>query len=81
MIGDPALKIDRSRYLTYDLAEEWIRFTGTPFVFAFWAVRQTALKDAPAALDLAAVFQDSRDRGLEPGISTRLLANGRHAWA
>src|ERR1700676_1313588 len=38
VIGDPALKIDRSRYLTYDLAEEWIRLTGKPFVFAFWAV-------------------------------------------
>src|ERR1700693_4537914 len=24
VIGDPALKIDRSRYVTYDLAEEWI---------------------------------------------------------
>ena len=66
MIGDPALQIDRSRYLTYDLAEEWIRLTGKPFVFAFWAVRQSALKDAPAALDLAGVFQDSRDHGLQP---------------
>ena len=33
VIGDPALKVDRSRYLTYDLAEEWIRLTGKPFVF------------------------------------------------
>ena len=64
VIGDPALKVDRSRYLTYDLAEEWIRLTGKPFVFAFWAVRQAALKNAPAGLDLAAVFQDSRDHGL-----------------
>ncbi len=67
VIGDPALQIDRSRYLTYDLAEEWIRLTGKPFVFAFWAVRRSALKDAPAALDLAAVFQESRDHGLQPG--------------
>src|SRR5437762_9262 len=37
VIGDPALKIDRSRYVTLDLAEEWIRHTGKPFVFAFWA--------------------------------------------
>ncbi|MGC2185866.1 MAG: menaquinone biosynthesis protein [Terriglobales bacterium] len=66
VIGDPALKIDRSRYLTHDLAEEWIRLTGKPFVFAFWAVRQSALKDAPTALDLAGVFQDSRDHGLQP---------------
>jgi chorismate dehydratase len=66
VIGDPALKIDRSRYLTYDLAEEWIRLTGKPFVFAFWAVRQAALKDAPRDLDLASVFQESRDHGLLP---------------
>ena len=72
VIGDPALKVDRSRYLTYDLAEEWIRLTGKPFVFAFWAVRQSALKDAPAALDLAAVFQDSRDHGLQPANLDRI---------
>ena len=66
VIGDPALQIDRSRYFTLDLAEEWIRYTGKPFVFAFWAVRQEALREAPLSLDLAAVFQQSRDHGLEP---------------
>jgi chorismate dehydratase len=66
VIGDPALQIERSRYLTYDLAEEWIRLTGKPFVFAFWAVRQAALADAPRDLDLATVFQESRDHGLQP---------------
>jgi chorismate dehydratase len=64
VIGDPALQIDRSRYITYDLAEEWIRLTGKPFVFAFWAVRQAALRNAASEVDLAAVFQRSRDRGL-----------------
>ncbi len=71
LIGDPALQVDRSRYLTLDLAEEWIRFTGKPFVFAFWAIRQQALREdalreASTALDLAQVFQDSRDHGLAP---------------
>jgi chorismate dehydratase len=66
LIGDPALKIDRKRYHTVDLADEWIRHTGKPFVFAFWAVRADALKEASPSLDLAAVFQRSRDRGLEP---------------
>jgi len=79
VIGDPALLIDRSRYLTLDLAEEWIRHTGKPFVFAFWAVRQNALcgdsrprlsasrSDAHVhAQDLATIFQQSRDHGLEP---------------
>lgn len=62
VIGDRALQIDRSQYITYDLAEEWIRLTGKPFVFAFWAVRREALKHAD--LDLAAIFQQSRDDGL-----------------
>jgi chorismate dehydratase len=71
VIGDPALQIDRSRYLTLDLAEEWIRYTGKPFVFAFWAVRQQALQEdalqeAPPSQDLAAIFQQSRDHGLDP---------------
>jgi chorismate dehydratase len=66
LIGDPALQVDRSRFLTYDLAEEWIRFTGKPFVFAFWAVRQGVLKNAAASLDLTGIFQESRDHGLRP---------------
>jgi chorismate dehydratase len=77
VIGDPALKIDRSRYLTYDLAEEWIRLTGKPFVFAFWAIRQAALKDVLRDLDLAAAFQESRDHGLLPESLERIA----HEWA
>jgi chorismate dehydratase len=65
VIGDPALKVDRSRFLCYDLAEEWIRLTGKPFVFAFWAVRQAALTIAPPALDLSTTFQESRNHGLQ----------------
>jgi chorismate dehydratase len=66
LIGDPALRVDRSRYHTLDLAEEWIRFTGKPFVFAFWAVRSAALAEVNPSLDLAAVFRCSRDHGLSP---------------
>lgn len=39
VIGDPALKVDRDRYLITDLAAEWNELTGLPFVFAVWAVR------------------------------------------
>jgi chorismate dehydratase len=99
VIGDPALQIDRSRYYTLDLAEEWIRHTGKPFVFAFWAVRQQALHEAASsdaswdaacgdsrprlsasrsdasapAQDLAAIFQQSRDHGLEPDSLDRIV--------
>jgi chorismate dehydratase len=66
LIGDPALQLDRSRYFTLDLAEEWIRRTGKPFVFAFWAVRQDALHETTPSHDLTTVFQQSRDHGLAP---------------
>jgi chorismate dehydratase len=39
IIGDPAMLIDRSALHVYDLAEEWRKHTGLPFVFAFWAIR------------------------------------------
>jgi chorismate dehydratase len=64
LIGDPALRIDRSKYITYDLAAEWIRLAGKPFVFAFWAVRREAMRDSADNLDLAGVFQQSRDHGI-----------------
>jgi chorismate dehydratase len=77
VIGDPALQVDRRRYHTLDLAEEWIRYTGKPFVFAFWAVRGEALREADPALDLAAVFRESRDHGLLPENIDRIS----RAWA
>jgi chorismate dehydratase len=43
IIGDPAMLIDRPALQVYDLAEEWRRQTGLPFVFAFWAVRGESL--------------------------------------
>jgi chorismate dehydratase len=62
IIGDLALTVDRTRHICYDLAEEWKRLTGKPFVFAFWAVRAEALSELDR--DLATMFQESRDHGL-----------------
>jgi chorismate dehydratase len=75
VIGDPALQVDRSRYQTYDLAEEWLRLTGKPFVFAFWAVREQAASET--TLDLGKIFQRSRDHGLE----THNLEHIAREWA
>ena len=62
LIGDSALRVRRDQYpVVLDLAEEWQRFTGKPFVFAFWAVRAAAARP-----EFAAIFQQSRDRGLQP---------------
>ena len=59
VIGDPALKLERSGHIILDLAEEWRALTGFPFVFAVWAVRGDA-RLGP----LAAEFSESLQAGL-----------------
>jgi chorismate dehydratase len=65
LIGDPALQARTEGYFVYDLAEQWHRWTGRPFVFAFWAMRKAALAEARPEINIARVFQQSRDHGLE----------------
>ncbi len=53
VIGDPALYLDHeARGLAkIDLGEQWVRLTGLPFVWAFWAGHPDALsREAVAAL-------------------------------
>ena len=79
LIGDSALQVSlhQSPYFLYDLAHEWRIRTGKPFVFAFWAVRLDALSRQPKGMNLARIFQDSRDHGTQPD-SLNALA---HEWA
>ncbi len=65
LIGDPALEVDRTRYFTLDLAEEWVARTGKSFVFAFWAIRKKALSGRNATA-IVEIFKKSRDHGLSP---------------
>ena len=58
VIGDPALTY-RGSAEVYDLAAEWKKFTGLPFVFAFWA--------GPRDKNLSLCrkdFEESREFGL-----------------
>jgi len=66
IIGDPAMLIDRSALHVYDLAEEWKKHTGLPFVFAFWAIRSgsEALRTEKRTSD-AVDFQAAKREGLE----------------
>lgn len=59
VIGNPALRVPQDGVHIYDLAHEWNRFTGLPFVFAFWAVRENVRLGAARE-----VFYRSRDEGL-----------------
>ncbi len=52
-IGDKVFGIEGRYACRYDLAEEWIRFTGLPFVFAAWAVKQPIASDVIAKLNQA----------------------------
>ena len=65
LIGDPALQVDRTRYFTLDLAEEWVARTRKSFVFAFWAIRKQALAGRNGRA-ISEVFKKSRDHGLSP---------------
>jgi chorismate dehydratase len=60
LIGDPALVYSGSAR-AYDLAAEWRRFTGLPFVFAVWAYGAGLGIDAA---ELSRSFACSRDEGL-----------------
>jgi len=52
-IGDKVFAIESSYPYRYDLAEEWIRFSGLPFVFAAWAVKLPIDPDVIRQLDRA----------------------------
>jgi chorismate dehydratase len=60
VIGDRAMHPPQERFaVTWDLGQEWLDWTGLPFVFAVWAARSgTELGPVEDALGLA------RDRGL-----------------
>lgn len=75
LIGDPALQVDRSRYCTLDLAEEWVARTGKSFVFAFWAIRKQSVEGRSAAI--TDTFTTSRDNGLSPKNLETIV----HEWA
>jgi len=54
LIGDKALigaSRERSGYI-YDLGELWYEFTGRPFVFALWLLREDAFNDFSGAVQL-----------------------------
>ncbi len=64
LIGDPALfqpplSAPASPVEVIDLGEAWFRFTGLPFVYAFWAGQPDVLTPAHVR-----ELQETRDRGL-----------------
>ena len=77
IIGDRAMQVDSTRYVTtWDLGEEWCRWTGLPFVFAMWIASTTGSIDTEALHDeedtVSQLLQDSRNRGV---ANVRQIAN------
>ena len=64
IIGDPAMLIDRSSLHIYDLAEEWRKHTGLPFVFAFWAIRGDSAAEWAQTKEIRVDFQKAKIEGV-----------------
>ena len=63
MIGDAAMRAPRQGLFVLDLAEEWHSWTGLPFVFALWLLRQDA-PELPVPGGVAPFFHKSLEIGL-----------------
>ena len=61
LIGDRAMHaLDEQFAGTWDLGEEWLGWTGLPFVFAMWAARARTVTEA-----IEETLQQIRDQGLK----------------
>jgi len=58
-IGDKTFELRKQFPFCYDLAEEWIRFTGLPFVFAVW------ISNDPLPPELTTPFCQALSWGLD----------------
>lgn len=90
LIGDRAMHSPEERFFeTWDLGEEWINWTGLPFVFAMWVVRsdfdgqaiETALCEARdkgvASLERIA-NREAVALGIDEGFAFDYLYNNLH---
>lgn len=76
LIGDRALRVDRTGLEVMDLGEAWFHRTGLPFVFAVWAARPgTDLRRAGEALrrsadmGIASLAEIAREGALREGLA------------
>ena len=67
IIGDRALELQNNYKYVYDLAGEWFKFTGLPFVFACWVKNK----------EIPKTFVESFGKALKSGINNidKITAN------
>lgn len=74
IIGDPALRIPMEEGRVLDLATAWRQLTGLPFVFAFWAVRSSAIRPGLEADFMASAEHGRKNLGILAHEAGRELA-------
>lgn len=87
LIGDRAIHTPSTKFVaTWDLGEEWFRWTGLPFVFAMWAVRrdqetgslETSLcqaRDKGVTLLNEIACREAPELGIEVSVAQSYLKN------
>lgn len=90
IIGDRTFHLDRDFAYTYDLAEEWKRMTGLPFVFAAWVAHASVTPEFARAFNKLLQFgMVHRDEAIEVYLSNNedpgdlrgyLTENIKHGW-
>ena len=61
LIGDRAMNpLDEQFEAVWDLGDEWLKWTGLPFVFAMWVARAGTASD-----DVERMLCEARDRGVQ----------------
>ena len=59
LIGDAALDVEERHPFRLDLAEDWLDWTGLPFVFAAWCAREGVVSN-----DAEDIFRVAKQKGL-----------------
>jgi chorismate dehydratase len=72
LIGDKTFGLSGQYPFCYDLAGEWIKFTGLPFVFAVWISRQ------PLPVEFERSFQAALAWGVEHREESTIMAVNPH---
>jgi chorismate dehydratase len=74
-IGDKTFGMRKAYPYVYDLAEEWIKFTGLPFVFAVWISLKPVSEEVKTALNLSLAYGISNIGNVLKHFSSQLPQN------
>lgn len=79
LIGDAAMQANKEGLYVIDLAEEWHKWTGLPFVFAIWGVKK-GIAQLVAHLNITNLFSKSLEIGKQNLTAIIEEAQPRIGW-